>query len=153
MGTFTTITVPDISDFKHIPVIEILVKAGDRVSKDSPLVVLESDKATLDVPSPQEGTIRELKIAVGDRLSVGTVILTLEDVAEESPASAVAPPTLTLSTLPSTSAFTSAATPPGQAPTPVNADDACPRIRDHGVASFPSLHRQVIEKDLGTNEP
>jgi pyruvate dehydrogenase E2 component (dihydrolipoamide acetyltransferase) len=83
MTGLTTITVPDIGDFKHIPVIEILVKAGDRISKDSPLVVLESDKATLDVPSPQDGLIRELKIAVGDRVSVGSVILTLEDGANE----------------------------------------------------------------------
>jgi pyruvate dehydrogenase E2 component (dihydrolipoamide acetyltransferase) len=73
-----SIVVPDIGDFKNIPVIEILVKSGDRVLKDSPLVVLESDKATLDVPSPEEGTVKELKIAVGDRVSIGTVILTLE---------------------------------------------------------------------------
>jgi pyruvate/2-oxoglutarate dehydrogenase complex dihydrolipoamide acyltransferase (E2) component len=50
LSALTAITVPDIGDFTHIPVIEILVKAGDRVTKDSPLVVLESDKATLDVP-------------------------------------------------------------------------------------------------------
>jgi pyruvate/2-oxoglutarate dehydrogenase complex dihydrolipoamide acyltransferase (E2) component len=144
MSTFTTITVPDIGDFKHIPVIEILVKAGDRVSRDSPLIVLESDKATLDVPSPQEGTIRELKIAVGDRVSVGTVILTLEDVAKESPASAQAPTTLTPPTIPSTSAFTSVSTPPAQAPTPVNAGDAL---------AFPRSALRIVQEAAPPADP
>jgi pyruvate dehydrogenase E2 component (dihydrolipoamide acetyltransferase) len=108
MSALTTIAVPDIGDFKDIPVIEILVKKGDRVSKDSPLVVLESDKATLDVPSPQNGTIRELKIAIGDRVSVGSVILTLEDVANESPALAQAASTVILPVVP---AATPASTP------------------------------------------
>jgi pyruvate dehydrogenase E2 component (dihydrolipoamide acetyltransferase) len=144
MSTFTTITVPDTGDFKHIPVIEILVKAGDRVSRDSPLIVLESDKATLDVPSPQEGTIRELKIAVGDRVSVGTVILTLEDVAKESPASAQAPTTLTPPTIPSTSAFTSVSTPPAQAPTPVNAGDAL---------AFPRSALRIVQEAAPPADP
>jgi pyruvate dehydrogenase E2 component (dihydrolipoamide acetyltransferase) len=78
MSTLIDIAVPDIGDFKNIPVIEILVKAGDRVAKDAPLVVLESDKATLDVPSPESGTIGELKIAVGDKVSVSSVLLTLD---------------------------------------------------------------------------
>ncbi len=78
MSTLIDIVVPDIGDFKNIPVIEILVKAGDRVAKDAPLVVLESDKVTLDVPSPQSGTIGELKIAIGDKVSVGSVLLTLD---------------------------------------------------------------------------
>jgi pyruvate dehydrogenase E2 component (dihydrolipoamide acetyltransferase) len=92
LGAVTTVRVPDIGDFKDIPVIEILVKNGDRVSKDSPLIVLESDKATLDVPSPEEGTVKELKIALGDRLSVGSIILTLEEVGNESTGSPQPPP-------------------------------------------------------------
>lgn len=90
MITLIDIAVPDIGDFKNIPVIEILVKAGDRVVKDAPLVVLESDKATLDVPSPQSGTIGELKIAVGDKVSVGSVLLTL-DVGTRSSTSTATP--------------------------------------------------------------
>jgi pyruvate dehydrogenase E2 component (dihydrolipoamide acetyltransferase) len=95
LSAVTTVRVPDIGDFKDIPVIEILVKSGDRVSKDSPLIVLESDKATLDVPSPEEGTIRELKIAIGDRVSVGSAILTLTQVANESQSSPQPPPAAT----------------------------------------------------------
>ena len=75
------IPVPDIGDFKNIPVIEIFVKPGDVVAKDAPLVTLESDKATVEVPSPQPGTIKELKVKIGDRVSQGSVIVVL-DVAE-----------------------------------------------------------------------
>jgi dihydrolipoamide dehydrogenase len=72
------IAVPDIGDFKNIPVIEILVKAGDVVAKDAPLVTLESDKATVEVPSPGPGTIKEVKVKIGDRVSQGSVIVLLE---------------------------------------------------------------------------
>ena len=72
------IPVPDIGDFKNIPVIEIFVKPGDVVAKDAPLVTLESDKATVEVPSPGPGTIKELKVKIGDRVSQGSVILVME---------------------------------------------------------------------------
>ena len=81
------IAVPDIGDFKNIPVIEILVKPGDVVAKDAPLVTLESDKATVEVPSPFAGTIKEIKVKLGDRVSKGSVIVTL-DAAEGSTATA-----------------------------------------------------------------
>lgn len=72
------VKVPDIGDFKNIPVIEILVKAGDTVQKEDSLITLESDKATLEVPAPQNGVVKDLKIKVGDRVSEGSLILTLE---------------------------------------------------------------------------
>jgi dihydrolipoamide dehydrogenase len=72
------IQVPDIGDFNDVPVIEIHVNPGDTVAVDDPLVTLESDKATLDVPAPAEGTVSELRVGVGDRVSQGSVILTLE---------------------------------------------------------------------------
>ena len=78
MNLVHEITVPDIGDFHDIPVIELLVKAGDRVQKDTPLVVLESDKATLDVPSSQAGIIKELRVALGSKVSCGSVIAILE---------------------------------------------------------------------------
>jgi len=84
------IPVPDIGDFKNIPVIEIFVKPGDVVAKDAALVTLESDKATVEVPSPQPGTIKELKVKIGDRVSKGSIIVTLE-VAEDAAAPAPAP--------------------------------------------------------------
>ena len=83
------IPVPDIGDFKNIPVIEIHVKPGDVVAKDAPLVTLESDKATVEVPSPQPGTIKELKVKIGDWVSKGSIILLL-DAAEGAAAPASA---------------------------------------------------------------
>jgi pyruvate dehydrogenase E2 component (dihydrolipoamide acetyltransferase) len=79
------VRVPDIGDFKDVPVIEVLVKAGDSVSAEDPLVTLESDKATMDVPSPAAGTIRELKVKVGDKVSEGSVVVTLETAAATAP--------------------------------------------------------------------
>ena len=72
------IKVPDIGDFKDVPIIEIHVQAGARVAVDDPLLTLESDKATMDIPAPQAGTVAELKVTVGDRVGEGTVILLLE---------------------------------------------------------------------------
>ena len=63
------VKVPDIGDFKDIPVIEILVKPGDRVEKEDSLVTLESEKATMDVPSPEAGLVKELKVNLEDKVS------------------------------------------------------------------------------------
>lgn len=72
------ITVPDIGGATDVVVIEVLVKAGDTISVDTPLVTLESDKATMEVPSSEAGVVKELKIKPGDKVSIGSVILTLE---------------------------------------------------------------------------
>ena len=72
------VKVPDIGDFKDIPVIEVLVKPGDAVKKDDSLITLESDKATMEVPAPAAGTVKEVRVKVGDKLSEGSAILTLE---------------------------------------------------------------------------
>jgi len=72
------VKVPDIGDYKDIPVIEIAVKVGDRVEKEQSLVTLESDKATMDVPSTAAGVVKELKVKVGDTVSEGSVIVVIE---------------------------------------------------------------------------
>src|SRR5215469_5713185 len=72
------IKVPDIGDFKDVPVIEVFVKPGDSVKPEDPLVTLESDKATMGVPSPAAGTVKELRAKVGDKVSEGSVVLLLE---------------------------------------------------------------------------
>tara|TARA_R110002020_G_scaffold112746_9_gene259345 strand:+ start:980 stop:2341 length:1362 start_codon:yes stop_codon:yes gene_type:complete len=74
--------VPDIGDDKDVPVIEVLVKPGDTVSKDQGLVTLESDKATMEVPAPFDGVVREVKVKVGDELSEGSVVALIEPAAE-----------------------------------------------------------------------
>jgi len=74
----TPVEVPDIGDFTDVPVIEILVSPGDTVRAEDPLVTLESDKATMDVPAPFAGTVKQLQVNVGDRVSEGTPLMTLE---------------------------------------------------------------------------
>jgi pyruvate dehydrogenase E2 component (dihydrolipoamide acetyltransferase) len=71
------VRVPDIGDFKDVPVIEIFVKPGDSVKAEDPLIALESDKATMEVPAPLSGTVREIKIKTGDKVSEGSIILVL----------------------------------------------------------------------------
>ncbi len=73
-----SVEVPDIGDFSDVPVIEILVSAGDEVAPDDPLLTLESDKATMDVPAPFAGTVQELLVKIGDRVSQGTRLLTMQ---------------------------------------------------------------------------
>ncbi|MDB0527547.1 dihydrolipoyllysine-residue acetyltransferase [Ralstonia solanacearum] len=88
MSQVVEIKVPDIGDYKDVPVIEVHVKAGDPVNAEDSLVTLESDKATMDVPSPKSGIVKELKIKVGDAVSEGTLVLLLE---EQGAAAAPAP--------------------------------------------------------------
>ena len=73
-----TITVPDIGDFKEVEVIEVLVKPGDAVAKEQSLITLESDKATMEIPSPGAGVVKELKVKVGDKVAKDSPILVLE---------------------------------------------------------------------------
>lgn len=82
------IKVPDIGDFKNIPVIEVHVKPGDTVKAEDPLVTLESDKAAMDVPAPRGGRIESVSVKVGDKVSEGTLIVKLADGAGETPAAA-----------------------------------------------------------------
>src|ERR1700693_148880 len=84
------VKVPDIGNFKDVPVIEVLVKPGDQVKPEDALVTLESDKATMDVPSPSAGRIKDLKVKVGDKVSEGSVILTLETAGAAAPQQAKA---------------------------------------------------------------
>jgi pyruvate dehydrogenase E2 component (dihydrolipoamide acetyltransferase) len=91
MSQLIDIKVPDIGDYTDVPVIEVLVKAGDRVEKEQSIVVLESDKATMDVPSSHSGVGKEVKVKVGDSISEGAIVLVLEESGEAaSPAAAQA---------------------------------------------------------------
>jgi len=91
-GSVQEIKVPDIGDYKDVPVIEVAVKVGDRVEKEQSLVTLESDKATMDVPSPATGVVKELKVKIGDNVSEGSVLLLLEgEGAAAAPAPKAAP--------------------------------------------------------------
>src|SRR5712675_3547353 len=78
MSQAIEVKVPDIGDYTDIPVIEVLVKPGDKVEKEQSLVTLESDKATMEIPSPAAGVVKEIRIKTGDKVSQGTAILVLE---------------------------------------------------------------------------
>jgi pyruvate dehydrogenase E2 component (dihydrolipoamide acetyltransferase) len=96
MGSLRDVTVPDIGDFKNIPVIEVLVKPGDTVKAEDALITLESDKATMEVPAPFAGVVKEMKIKLGDKVSQGVPILSLEvgeGAATSAPQKTAPPPT------------------------------------------------------------
>ena len=78
MAEVKEVAVPDIGDFDEVPVIEVLVSPGDTVAEEDPLVTLESDKATMDVPAPFAGVVQDLKVNVGDKVSQGTALLLIE---------------------------------------------------------------------------
>jgi pyruvate/2-oxoglutarate dehydrogenase complex dihydrolipoamide acyltransferase (E2) component len=84
----TEVKVPDIGDFKEVEVIEVLVKPGDAIAKEQSLITLESDKATMEIPSPGAGVVKEIRIKVGDKVSQGSPILLLD---AQEPARAEAP--------------------------------------------------------------
>jgi pyruvate dehydrogenase E2 component (dihydrolipoyllysine-residue acetyltransferase) len=99
MASVREVLVPDIGDFKDVDVIEVLVKPGDAIKREQSLITIESDKATMEIPSPSAGTVRELKVRNGDKVSQGSLILLLEDTegaaaapAKAAPLAAVAPP-------------------------------------------------------------
>lgn len=120
------VTVPDLGDFSDIPVIEIHVQPGDTVSPEDPLVTLESDKATMDVPSPTAGTVRELRISVGDRVNVGQPILLLDSSDGSGPAEQLAV------------AQTDQVEPPGEVAPQPSAAAAEPARRSAEAATLPT---------------
>ena len=93
MSNLVEVKVPDIGDYKDVPIIEVLVKPGDKVKPEDSLVTLESDKATMEVPSPAGGVVKELRVKVGDKVSEGALVLVLEaaDGAPAAPQEAAAP--------------------------------------------------------------
>ena len=131
------VKVPDIGDFTDVPIIEVLVKAGDSVKAEDSLVTLESDKATMDVPSPSAGVVKDVKVKLGDKVSEGSVIVTLEaanDAKAASPAQAAAAP----AAAPAAESATASAA--ATSPTP-----SAPAQRETGTPSTPAGAAQSIE--------
>ena len=96
MANLVEVKVPDIGDFTDIPVIEILVKVGDTIKKEDSLVSLESDKATMEVPSTHAGVVKEIKVKLGDKVSMGAVVLMLDaEAAVAAPEKSTSPPAQT----------------------------------------------------------
>jgi pyruvate dehydrogenase E2 component (dihydrolipoamide acetyltransferase) len=115
MGQLVEVKVPDIGDFKEVEVIEVLVKPGDTVAKEQSLITVESDKASMEIPSSAAGVVKELKIKLGDKVSEGSLLLVL-DAAAGAPAPAAAAPAPAPSPAPAPKAAPAPA--PAAAPTP-----------------------------------
>src|SRR5258707_13293581 len=106
------VTVPDIGGFKDVSVIDVLVKDGQQIEKETPLVTIETEKAAMDVPSPVAGKIAQVKLKTGDKVSEGSVILLIETAAAAPPAGKPAP----AASAPGKAAEPAAAPPSEQAP-------------------------------------
>ena len=88
MAEMKDILVPDIGDFDGVEVIEIMVAAGDSIDVEDPIVSLESDKAAMEIPSPFAGTVKEIKVKLGDKVSEGSLLITIEASADSAAAEA-----------------------------------------------------------------
>ena len=120
------VKVPDIGDFKDVPVIEVLVKPGDVVKKDDSLVTLESDKATMEVPSPSSGTVKDVRVKVGDKVGEGSLILTLDGEAKDAAAAKPAAPSAPAAAPPAAPAQKPAPAAAAVAPTPARVPAPAP---------------------------
>jgi len=152
------VNIPDIGDFKDVPVIEVLVKPGDAVRVDQPLVTLESDKATMDVPSPVAGTVTDVVAKVGDKVSMGVLIARIDAVGAEpdkvkaaaeakapaSPPSAPAAPPPPLQSAPNETAGAPAETAAAASPGPAKPDFS-------GVFAGPAVRRLARELEIDLN--
>jgi pyruvate dehydrogenase E2 component (dihydrolipoamide acetyltransferase) len=140
MAETIEVKVPDIGDFKDVPVIEVFVKPGDEVNAEESLITVESDKATMEVPSPAQGVVKELKVKVGDKVSEGSLVLLLESAAApakeaEAKAETAAPP--------------QAAPPAPQAAAPAKAPPAAAAPRAEEPARAPAAPAPVDETGFG----
>jgi pyruvate dehydrogenase E2 component (dihydrolipoamide acetyltransferase) len=153
LATTIDVKVPDIGDFKDVPIIEIFVHAGDVIKADDPLVSLESDKATLDVPAPQGGTVREILAKVGDKVSMGSLLARLEAPGAAPAASAPAAPAPAAEPPPAAPAATASPDPAvakaavaAPAASEAGANPALPDFS--GVNAGPAVRRLARELDL-----
>ena len=161
MSQLIEIKVPDIGDYKDVPVIEVHIKPGDTIEKEQSLVTLESDKATMDVPSSHSGVVKEVKVKVGDSISEGSVVLLLEgseapiNTAANTPAPTQAPapvktqaPAPTPAPAPIPVAPTPIAAPvPTQAPAPAPVSTSSVELGQSGSHASPSVRK--FARELG----
>jgi len=146
MSQIIEIKVPDIGDYKDVPVIEVLVKVGDTVEKEQSIVVLESDKATMDVPSSHSGVVKEVKVKIGDSLSEGSVVIMLEEGASSTAAAPAAAPAPLAAAVPQAKA--PAVEPPIKlAPPPPPVSNTPPPVDDNVSHASPSVRK--FARELG----
>jgi len=153
MSQFIEIKVPDIGDYKDVPVIEVHIKPGDTIEKEQSLVTLESDKATMDVPSSHSGIVKEVKVKVGDSISEGSVVLLLEGSEAVSTQAPQAPtPVKTQAPTPTPAPIPVAPTPivapvPSQATAPAPVPTPSVELGQSGSHASPSVRK--FARELG----
>jgi len=138
------VAVPDIGDFKDVEIIELLVKPGDAISAEQSLITVESDKASMEIPAPSAGVVRELLVKIGDKVSQGTPILRLE---QGGGATAAAPaPAATPAAAPAAGPAPAPAAPPAAAPSVSPAPSPAPRSQEFAVdmAEAPRVEAKVV---------
>jgi pyruvate dehydrogenase E2 component (dihydrolipoamide acetyltransferase) len=145
-GGLVNVTVPDIGDYKGIPVIEVHVKPGDMVEKEQTLVTLESDKATMDVPSSHAGVIKEVKVKVGDSISQGDLVVILES--SSVGAAPAAAPTKAPSAAPAAAPI---AAPQVSTPAPVQSAPRTESVPATGAISHASPSVRKYARELGVD--
>ena len=139
------VRVPDIGDFKDVPVIEVLVKKGDRIKKNDPLVTLESDKASMEVPSDYEGVVDDIKVKVGDKVSQGATIAVVSTQSASGPTAAPQAATTSAPAPPAAAA----AQAPAPATAPVSTAAPAPAAGNGMVHAGPSIRR--FARELGVD--
>ncbi len=142
MSQSIEVKVPDIGDFSAIPVIEICVKVGDTVDEDDALVTLESDKATMDVPSSVAGVVKEIRVALGDKISEGTVVAVVEETAPIEQQEGASGDPVVPAPKPAP-AVTEAAQPPAAAKAPSPVVQAAPSTSTHASPSVRLFAREL----------
>ena len=150
MSSITEVKVPDIGDFKEVDVIEILVKPGDSVAKEASLITVESDKATMEIPSPAAGVVKELKVKLGDKVAEGSMILLLEASEGEAPAvqpekaaEITAPPAAAAAPAPARAAEVAALPIHKPAPVPLESVAEVPGFKPHASPSVRKFAREL----------
>ncbi|EAP74668.1 Dihydrolipoamide acetyltransferase component of pyruvate dehydrogenase complex [Ralstonia solanacearum UW551] len=151
-GGTIEVKVPDIGDYKDVPVIEISVKVGDKVEAEQSLITLESDKATMDVPSPAAGTVKDIRVKVGDAVSEGTLIVVLEGAGAAAAAVAPAPaPAQAPAPAPVAAAPSPAPVAPAAAPAAAPATYTADTVGTVGKAAHASPSVRKYARELGVN--
>lgn len=145
------VKVPDIGDFKNVPVIEIMVRTGDAVRRDDPLVTLESDKAAIEVPSPEAGIVTAITVKIGDKVSEGSPIIQIDTAAGEKPAASAVQTSGASATMLNKATAAVGAAPAAEdaslAPAGSNGTSLPPAADFSGVFASPSV--RMIARELG----
>ncbi len=148
-GGRVEVTVPDIGDFSDVPVIELFVKVGDTIKVDDAIATLESDKATMDVPSSAAGVVTELKVALGDKVSQGSVLIVVESAAAGTAAAAAPASAPAAASAPAPAAAPVAA--PAAAAAPASAAATAPSAVKLGGKVHASPSVRAYARELGTD--